>query len=91
MAARAAPTLPPRHAAAVQAAYANINDGYVEALVRGYRGGLLTAGDYNNLSQCENLDDVKMHLVRRRRAGRAGPLARTIAPGSGDRSSCCCR
>ena len=47
-----------------QAAYGNINDGYVEALVRGYRSGLLTAADYNNLSQCENLDDVKLHLVR---------------------------
>lgn len=46
----------------IEAAYANINDGYVEALVRGYRSGLLTAGDYNNLSQCENLDDVKLHL-----------------------------
>lgn len=44
--------------------YGNIQDGYVEALVRGYRSGLLTAADYNNLSQCDNLDDVKLHLVR---------------------------
>ena len=50
----------------VEAAFANIGDGYVEALVRGYRAGLLTAADYNNLSQCENLDDVKLHLVRAR-------------------------
>ena len=30
--------------------------------MRGYRSGLLTTPDYNNLSQCENMDDVKMHL-----------------------------
>lgn len=40
----------------------NINDGYLEAIVRGYRSGLLTAADYNNLCQCESLDDIKMHL-----------------------------
>ena len=50
----------------VEACYANVKDGYVEGLVRGYRGGLLSAADYNNLSQCENLDDVKLHLVRTR-------------------------
>ena len=33
-----------------------------DAIVRGYRSGLLTTGDYNNLSQCETMDDVKMHL-----------------------------
>ena len=40
----------------------NIHGGYLEAIVRGYRSGLLTAADYNNLCQCENLDDIKMHL-----------------------------
>ena len=40
----------------------NINGGYLEAIVRGHRGGLLTAVDYNNLCQCETLDDIKMHL-----------------------------
>jgi V-type H+-transporting ATPase subunit d len=40
----------------------NVKSGYCEGLLRGYRGGLLTAADYNNLSQCENLDDVKLHL-----------------------------
>lgn len=41
----------------------NINDGYLEAIVRGYRAGLLTAADYNNLCQCETLDDIKLHLT----------------------------
>lgn len=52
----------------------NINDGYVEALVRGYRSGILTVQDYTNLTQCETLEgrarvrpclmmvDMKMHL-----------------------------
>ena len=41
----------------------NIKDGYLEGILRGYRSGLLTAADYNNLSQCETLDDVKLHLT----------------------------
>ncbi|KAI8007893.1 V-type proton ATPase subunit d2 [Camellia lanceoleosa] len=40
----------------------NIHGGYLEAIMRGYRSGLLTAADYNNLCQCETLDDIKMHL-----------------------------
>lgn len=32
--------------------------------MRGYKLGLLTAADYNNLSQCENLEDIKLYLVR---------------------------
>ena len=40
----------------------NVDGGYLEAIVRGHRAGLLTASDYNNLCQCENLDDIKMHL-----------------------------
>ncbi|KAL2635017.1 hypothetical protein R1flu_006496 [Riccia fluitans] len=33
------------------------------AICRGYRAGLLTMADYNNLSQCETLDDVKLSLT----------------------------
>lgn len=40
----------------------NVDGGYLEAIVRGYRSGMLTSSDYNNLCQCENLDDIKMHL-----------------------------
>ena len=34
----------------------NINDGYCEAIVRGYMLGLLTVADYNNIGQCERLE-----------------------------------
>jgi V-type H+-transporting ATPase subunit d len=34
-----------------------------EAVVRGFKLGLLTSADYNNLSQCESLDDIKLYLV----------------------------
>eukprot|EP00299_Pterocystis_sp_00344_P004693 c15968_g1_i1.p1 GENE.c15968_g1_i1~~c15968_g1_i1.p1 ORF type:complete len:377 (-),score=85.08 c15968_g1_i1:59-1132(-) len=40
----------------------NIDCGYLEAVARGIRAGLLTTADYNNLSQCDNLEDIKMHL-----------------------------
>jgi len=40
----------------------NINDGYLEGLLRGYRSGILTSTDYANLCQCETIDDMKMHL-----------------------------
>ena len=61
-------------------------DGYVEGLLRGYRGGMLTAADYNNLSQCENLDDVKLHLARRRftAARRRGVLTPSVLQGTTD-------
>eukprot|EP00004_Rigifila_ramosa_P008618 TRINITY_DN1988_c0_g1_i2.p1 TRINITY_DN1988_c0_g1~~TRINITY_DN1988_c0_g1_i2.p1 ORF type:complete len:452 (+),score=113.79 TRINITY_DN1988_c0_g1_i2:721-2076(+) len=41
----------------------NISDGYLEALVRGHRGCLLSQADYANLAQCDALDDLKMHLA----------------------------
>lgn len=43
--------------------FANINDGYLEGILRGYRGGILTSSDYANLCQCESIDDMKMHLA----------------------------
>ena len=36
--------------------FANINDGYLEGLLRGYRAGILTSTDYANLCQCETID-----------------------------------
>lgn len=35
-----------------------------EAVVRGYKLGLLSTADYNNLCQCETLEDIKLYLVR---------------------------
>jgi len=43
--------------------FANIDDGYLEGYLRGYRAGILTDADYVNLRQCETIDDMKMHLT----------------------------
>ncbi|GAB1737028.1 hypothetical protein D0862_11910 [Hortaea werneckii] len=40
----------------------NVNNGYVEGIVRGYRNALLTGQNYGNLTQCETIDDVKLQL-----------------------------
>ncbi|KAI5955215.1 VMA6 [Candida jiufengensis] len=40
----------------------NIDYGYVEGVVRGYRTGLLTSNQYVNLTQCDNLEDLKLQL-----------------------------
>ena len=36
----------------------NIDDGYLEGLLRGFRGGILTSADYANLCQCESIDGL---------------------------------
>ncbi|XP_030072020.1 V-type proton ATPase subunit d 2 [Microcaecilia unicolor] len=40
----------------------NVDNGYLEGLVRGFKGGILTNSDYANLVQCETLEDLKLHL-----------------------------
>lgn len=40
----------------------NINDGFAEALVRGFRSGFLKDGDYHHITQCDTLEDVKLNL-----------------------------
>lgn len=40
----------------------NVHDGNLEALVHGYRDGLLRNDEYNNLCQCDNLNDLKSQL-----------------------------
>ncbi|XP_049710039.1 V-type proton ATPase subunit d 2 isoform X2 [Elephas maximus indicus] len=42
--------------------YFNVDHGYLEGLVRGCKASLLTQQDYLNLVQCENLEDLKIHL-----------------------------
>ena len=43
----------------------NINHGFIEALLRGYRSGFLDDVDYHHLTQCEtvegNMTHDKMH------------------------------
>lgn len=40
----------------------NSKDGFIEALVRGYRVDFLSSQDYSDLSQCETLEDVRTFL-----------------------------
>jgi V-type H+-transporting ATPase subunit d len=40
----------------------DVNFGYLEGIVRGFRNTLLTSSSYNNLTQCETIDDVKLQL-----------------------------
>lgn len=40
----------------------NVNNGYLEGMVRGYRNGLLNKNNYNNMTQCETIDDLKLQL-----------------------------
>jgi len=38
----------------------NMKNGYLEAVVRGFRSGFLTETEYRQLTQCETLDDFKL-------------------------------
>ncbi|RWS07844.1 V-type proton ATPase subunit d-like protein [Dinothrombium tinctorium] len=40
----------------------NVDNGYLEGLVRGFKCGILKSTDYMNLVQCETLEDLKLHL-----------------------------
>lgn len=39
-----------------------MNAGFLEGVVRGYKAGLLSSSQYNNLTQCENLEDFRLQL-----------------------------
>jgi len=41
----------------------NTTDGYLEAILRGFTSGILTKQEYQNLTQCETLEDMKMYLA----------------------------
>ncbi|KAI9889440.1 MAG: H(+)-transporting V0 sector ATPase subunit d [Vezdaea aestivalis] len=40
----------------------NVNNGYIEGIVRGYRNSLLTSQNYGTLVQCETIDDLRTQL-----------------------------
>lgn len=40
----------------------NIDDGFLDSLVRGYRSAFLSAEDYSNLAQSQSVEDIRMHL-----------------------------
>ncbi|KAJ1959743.1 H(+)-transporting V0 sector ATPase subunit d [Dipsacomyces acuminosporus] len=43
--------------------YFNVDAGYLEGVLRGYRDGLVTSHQYLNLTQCETMDDLKLQLA----------------------------
>ncbi|AAS52829.2 AER146Cp [Eremothecium gossypii ATCC 10895] len=46
----------------MEGVFFNVDNGYIEGVVRGYRNGLLTSSQYLNLTQCDTLDDLKLQL-----------------------------
>ncbi|EJS42642.1 vma6p [Saccharomyces arboricola H-6] len=46
----------------MEGVYFNIDNGFIEGLVRGYRNGLLSNNQYINLTQCDTLEDLKLQL-----------------------------
>lgn len=60
----------------------NVDYGYVEGVVRGYRSGLLGSNQYVNLTQCDNLEDLKLQLSATDYgnflASHSGPLSTSI-------------
>ena len=40
----------------------NVDHGYLEGLVRGFRSGILSRSDYVNLVQCETIEGKNSHL-----------------------------
>ena len=40
----------------------NIHHGFIESLIRGMRSSFLQDPDYHHITQCENLEDVKLNL-----------------------------
>ena len=41
----------------------NIDNGYLEGLVRGFKAGILKQSDYANLVQCETLEGKYLSIV----------------------------
>ena len=66
----------------MEGVFFNIDYGFVEGVVRGYRNGLLTSNQYVNLTQCDNLDDLKLQLSSTDYgnflAAHSGPLSTSI-------------
>ncbi|XP_077687104.1 V-type proton ATPase subunit d 1 isoform X1 [Eretmochelys imbricata] len=43
--------------------YFNVDSGYLEGLVRGFKAGVLSQGDYVNLVQCESLEAACVSMI----------------------------
>ncbi|KAH8104525.1 ATPase V0 complex subunit D [Cristinia sonorae] len=46
----------------MEALFFNASGGFLEGIVRGYKAGLLTQGQYSNLTQCETIEDLRTQL-----------------------------
>ncbi|KIM43199.1 hypothetical protein M413DRAFT_397938 [Hebeloma cylindrosporum] len=46
----------------MEALFFNVDNGFLEAVVRGYKAGVLTQNQYANLAQCETLEDFRTQL-----------------------------
>ena len=42
---------------------AQVDSGFLEGIVRGYKAGILTQGQYGNLTQCESLEGAHGQLI----------------------------
>ncbi|KAH8998570.1 ATPase V0 complex subunit D [Lactarius akahatsu] len=47
----------------MEALFFNVDTGFLEGIVRGYRSSLLTQGQYATLTQCETLEDLRTQLA----------------------------
>ncbi|BAO40464.1 v-type proton ATPase subunit d [Kluyveromyces marxianus] len=47
----------------MEGVFFNVDNGFIEGVVRGYRNGLLTGSQYINLTQCDTLEDLKLQLA----------------------------
>lgn len=46
----------------MEGVFFNIDNGFIEGVVRGYRNGLLNGSQYLNLTQCDTLEDLRLQL-----------------------------
>ncbi|KAK0439770.1 V0 complex, c/d subunit of ATPase [Armillaria borealis] len=47
----------------MEALFFNVDSGFLEGTVRGYKAGILTQSHYANLTQCETLEDFRTQLA----------------------------
>jgi len=43
----------------------NIDSGYLEGIVRGFKSGILKQADYLNLTQCDTLEGTHVRIIRK--------------------------
>ncbi|KIK01868.1 hypothetical protein K443DRAFT_678013 [Laccaria amethystina LaAM-08-1] len=46
----------------MESLFFNVDSGFLEGIIRGYKAGILTQNQYANLTQCESLEDFRTQL-----------------------------